>query len=311
MSRVSVRRAAGDDLDVVNDGNALWFGAEQEERTVASVPARRGDAAIFVADVGGEAVGCAVAIAAPGAAFGYGMARVYVQPGARRQGVGAALFDAVRQLCAGRELPGIMVSVPDSEPDGLAAALHGGLVEHGHHIESALDLTAFKAAPTRQDVERLRSHGIALEQLPDDADEAVWRSAHASLNERLAEAPDSREGGGNMPYEVFRSFCEHPWQVLLARQLGTDEVIGLTCLMPRGDAPVRLNTMFTGVHPNSRGQNLSRALKAEHARRMRDAGWAEIFTQNMDGNKAILAVNAALGFVPVGGTRDLGFALTG
>ena len=310
MSAVAVRRTVeGDNLDELNEGNALWMGAEQELRTVAAVPPDRGDAAIFVAEVDGQAVGCAVGIAAPGAAFGYGMARVYVQPPTRRQGVGTSLFKAVCDLCANRQLPGIMASVPDSEPDGLAAALHAGLVDHGHHIESALDLTAFDVAMARQEGERVRAAGVVLTQLPDDTDELTWRAVHAFFKDRLGETPDSREGGGNMPYEVFRSFLENPWQVLLARQQRTGEMVGITCLMPRADGPSRLNTMFTGVHPDSRGQNLSRALKAEQAQLMQAAGWSEILTQNMDGNKAILAVNAVLGFVPVGGTRDLGFSL--
>ena len=84
ISGVTVRRAvASDDLDALNEGNALWFGAEPELRTVASLPPERGEAAIFVVEHDGQAVGCAVAIAASAVAFGYGMARVYVQPPAR------------------------------------------------------------------------------------------------------------------------------------------------------------------------------------------------------------------------------------
>ena len=312
MSEITVRRAGqGDDLDAVNKGNALWFGAEQELRTVSSVPAERGEAAIFVVECDGEAVGCAVGIAAPGAAFGYGMARVYVQLSARRRGAGAALFAAVCALGRERRLAGMMVSVPDSDPDGLAAGLHAGLVVHGHHIESALDLATVDEATAGRDSDRARDAGVVLVPLPDDADEPTWRAAHAFLGDRLCEAPDSRDGGGNMPYEVFRSFLQDPWQVLLARRESTGALLGITCLMPRQDAPRRLNTMFTGVHPDGRGLGLSAALKAEHARRMRAIGWREILTQNMDGNHAILAVNARLGFVPVGGTHDLGFALSG
>ncbi len=81
-----------------------------------------------------------------------------------------------------------------------------------------------------------------------------------------------------MPYQVFRNFLEHPWQVLLAQQEGTYDLVGLTCLMPRRDAPSRLNTMFTGVHPGSRGLSVSGALKAEHASRMKADGWNEILT---------------------------------
>lgn len=311
MSEITVRRAvASDDLDTLNEGNALWMGAEQELRTVAAMPPERGEAAIFVAERNGQGVGCAVSIAAPAAAFGYGMARVYVRPPERRQGVGAALFAAVCALGSSLRLAGFMVSVPDSEPDGLAAALHNGLVEHGHHIESALDLTGFDPTVADSELDRQRAAGVALVGLPDDADEPSWRTVHSFFNDRMAEAPDSREGGGDMPYQVFRSFLEQPWQVLLAQKEQGHALVGLTCLMPRRDAPSRLNTLFTGVHPDNRGLNVSKTLKAEHARRMKADGWKEILTQNMEGNHAILAVNTRLGFVPVGGTRDLGFRLS-
>ena len=51
MSGVTVRRAVeDDDLDAINEGSALWFGAEQELRTVGSVPPERGEAVIFVVE---------------------------------------------------------------------------------------------------------------------------------------------------------------------------------------------------------------------------------------------------------------------
>ena len=99
------------------------------------------------------------------------MARVYVQPPARRQGAGAALFAAVCALGRSRRLPGVMVSVPDSEPAGLAAGLHAGLVDHGHHIESALDLTAFDATVAQRENDRLRAAGVVLAPLADNGDE--------------------------------------------------------------------------------------------------------------------------------------------
>ena len=109
-----------------------------------------------------------------------------------------------------------------------------------------------------------------------------------------------------MPYGVFRSMVREPWQVLQALRGG--DIVGITCLMIREDAPHRLNTLLTGVQPDARGQGISAALKYEQARRMRDAGWREIWTQNMDHNEPILRVNASLGFRPVGGYRDLGTA---
>jgi predicted GNAT family acetyltransferase len=69
-----------------------------------------------------------------------------------------------------------------------------------------------------------------------------------------------------------------------------------------------MNTFFTGVHPDHRGRGLSTALKATHAQKLRDAGWRELWTQNMETNTQILAANDRLGFTRVGGYVDMGLA---
>lgn len=303
---VRVRLAEdSDDLDAVNAGNAQWLGADAQRRLAAAMPpGTRCD--ILVGELAGEPVGCAVALTAAKEAFGYGEARVYVQPAARRQGVGGALFDWAVAALRAAELPGVMVAVPDDEPDGAAAVTARGLVEHGHHVESALDLTTLDDAVVDAAVARAEAAGCTLSALPPDAAEDEWLAGHEFLADRAEETPDSRDGGARLPYPVFRAMIIDPWQVVIARRAG--EIVGGTALMHRNDAPLRLNTFLTGVHPSARGNGLAAALKTHHARLVRDAGWREILTQNMDQNAPILAVNRQLGFRPVGGRRDFGLA---
>lgn len=304
---VLVRPVKGDDdLDAINAGDVLWMGAALERRLLTSVPPDV-KAALLVAEVRGQTAGSCTVIAARARAFGYGIGRVYVRPEFRRRGVGTALYSATVDFAAATGLPGLMFSVPDSEPDGFAAAGAWQLVEHGHHIESCLDLSTLDEAMVAQCVARAAAAGIALQPLPPDASHDSWSEAYEFFTARMSEAPDSREGAEGMPYSIFRTLMPEPWQVLIARR--GDAIVGLTSVMPRATEDRRLNTMFTGVHPESRGASLSAALKLEHARGLREDGWQAVVTQNMDQNAPILAVNSKLGFRAVGGTRDFGVAL--
>ncbi len=304
---VLVRAATDDDdLDAINAGDVLWMGAALERSLLASVPPDV-KAALLIAEIGGQAAGSGIVIAARARAFGYGIGRVYIRPEFRRRGGGAALYAATVQLAAAAGLPGVMFSVPDSEPDGLAAARAWQLVEHGHHIESCLDLSKLNDVMVAECVARAAASGIELQSLPSDASTDSWQKAYAFFTARMSEAPDSREGAEEMPYSIFRTLMPEPWQVLVAQR--NDAIVGLTSVMPRAAEDRRLNTMFTGVHPEARGESLSAALKLEHARRLREDGWQAVVTQNMDQNAPILAVNRRLGFRPVGGTRDFGMAL--
>lgn len=302
---VTVREARDDDdLDALNVGNPMWFGQEQHRRT-ASV-ARPGSVMALVGELDGTPVGWGFGIGAAVAVGGYGVASVWVPTDQRRRGLGGALLARVEEFVRGAGRPGVLVAVPDTEPDGLAVARHLGLDERGHHIESVLDLTVFDDSVVDVAVSRLATAGIELVTVAPDADEAAWQRVYTLFAARIKESPDTSDGGGEMPYAIFRSFLDEPWQVLLAECDG--EPIGLTCMMVRHDAPHRLNTLFTGVRADKRGQGIAASLKLEHARRVRVAGWREIWTQNMDQNAAILAVNARLGYRPVDGYRDMGRA---
>jgi GNAT superfamily N-acetyltransferase len=67
----------------------------------------------------------------------------------------------------------------------------------------------------------------------------------------------------------------------------------------RLDQASRVVTFFTGVISSERGRGVATALKAEHARRLRDEGWRELSTWNMEENFPILVANARLGFQPI------------
>lgn len=300
---IGVRRATeDDDLDALNAGNLLWQGAAQLRRTFAAAPPDV-PLAILVGERDGRPVGSATAVGAPVSAFGYGIGSVWVQPADRRCGVGRALYERVVEVVRG-SVAGVCLAVSDDQPAGLAAAEAAGLEVLGHHVESELVLAELPDEVVTAAVQRAEAAGHVLEGLADT--EEAWSQAYAFLYARMREAPDAREGGGDLPYGVFRSFLAEPWQVLLARRDGA--LTGITGVVVRPVAG-SLNTYFTGVLPSATGQGVSMALKAAHMACLRDAGWRDLATQNMDQNGAIRAVNARLGFTVSGGASDVGTAL--
>lgn len=94
-----------------------------------------------------------------------------------------------------------------------------------------------------------------------------------------------------------------PWMLLTARQGG--ELIGITQVMRRPGDEGAVNTSFTGVTEAVRGRGIARSLKSRQALMLADRGVARVFTQNMEGNDAILAANRTLGFVRALGYVDV------
>ncbi|MDX6286049.1 MAG: hypothetical protein QOG53_1534 [Frankiales bacterium] len=301
---VRVRDATDDDdLDALNVGNFSWWGADKQRELFASGPPV--PKTMLVGELDGVPVGFGLGVGAPIQAHGYGIATIYVLAHARRRGVGRQLLEAIVPVVRRSGVPGLMVMVEDDDKASLATAGHWGLVDHGHHFESKLDLRALDDDVIDRAIGVAQSRGYEISPLTDDTPDG-WRAAFEFLADRFREAPDSRDGGGELPYEIFRTFTPEPWHVMVARCDGVPA--GMTAVTERPDGERRLNTFFTGVHPDHRGQSLSTALKATHARLMRDAGWFELWTQNMDVNTTILAANERLGFERVGGYHDMGLA---
>jgi RimJ/RimL family protein N-acetyltransferase len=179
---------------------------------------------------------------------------------------------------------------------------HGWQLKGLHH-ESELDLSAIDHLDA---LRRLpEGSGITLAPLPDDADEDTWQEFGQTFDRLMRDAPDVADGAEDMPYPVMRAVIAEPWQVMGAWH--GDTLVGLTAIAVRDPARGRLNTWFTGVDRDYRGNGLATALKTAQAFAVRDAGWRAIVTQNMEGNDAILAANDRLGFKRGAGLRDVAY----
>lgn len=289
MTDIVVRPlSADDDLEALNEGytfawSALqWRSASEESDTPVS---------LFAAELDGVPVGMAVVMRAPYAVGGSAPGLLSVVPGARRRGVGTALRRAVEDEVRGI-VPGVTYPYDVRSTDSAAAVSAWGLPIVARHRESLLDLTALRPELAR----RAQVDGVEIRSLPplDRMDEAEWESLHTFVQARIREAPDSGDGGGDLPLEAFRGLVREPW--MLFEALENRERIGVTFVMGRG--PHVVNTFFTGVHEPARGRGVAIALKSAQALRMAKEGITAVYTQNMPGNEPILAANRALGFVP-------------
>jgi GNAT superfamily N-acetyltransferase len=293
---VTVRRMTDeDDLAVVNAGNPMGWQAVWWQELSATMGIRW-----FIGLVDGVPAGFAVVCPLPVAAGGNGAAIVHVLAEYRRRGLGSALRREVEEVARGQR-PGLTYSYVEGDADGEAAARAWSLPVVGRHHESVLDLGAVDEAHYRA---KAIVPGVEIGELPlGDMDDAAWRSIHEFLQARLREAPDAADGGGDLPYESFRDMVDEPWMFMTARDGAA--LVGVTQVIRRPGDPSAMNTFFTGVTAAARGRGIAMALKTRQALLMGERGVARVFTQNMDGNEAILAANRALGFVRASGYVDV------
>lgn len=289
---------SSDDVAALNAGNPLPWQAELWQKMAKSADV---ESHWFTGLLDGVPVGFGAVCPMPLALGGYGTGIVAVLPEARRHGVGSALHAAVAGACRGK-VPGVQYSYFEGYAATEAVVAAWGLEEVARHRESVLDLSTIDR---EQFAARMLPPGIELDEIGslDDLDEDGWHALHDYFLERMADSPDAADGGGAMPYGIFRIAVTEPWMVLTARKDGA--YAGLTVVIPRMGEPESANTFFTGVSPEHRGQGLAGALKAHQALALADRGVRAIYTQNMDGNLPILAVNRSMGFVTTSGYVDV------
>lgn len=293
---VTVRRMTDeDDLGAVNVGNPMgWQAVWWQDLTVTM------DIAWFIGLVDGVPAGFAAVCPLPVAAGGNGAAIVHVLPEYRRRGLGGALRGAVEDVARGQR-PGLTYSYVEGDADGEGAARAWRLPVVGRHQESVLDLGV---VDQEHYLAKSIVPGVVISELSiGDTDDAAWRSLHEFVQARLREAPDSTDGGGDLPYESFRDMVDEPWMLLAARDGAV--LVGVTQVTRRPGDPSAMNTFFTGVTPAARGRGIASALKTRQALLMAERGVERVFTQNMEGNDAILAANRTLGFVRASGYVDV------
>ncbi|HUZ40674.1 MAG TPA: GNAT family N-acetyltransferase [Acidimicrobiales bacterium] len=285
---------SNDDLDLLLGGTLGWPGSDRMAALFKG--ARATPSKQFVAVSSGRIVGYGHLLTHPAAEGGRAGIHIFVGPSHRGRSVGSALWREILPLARASGLPGIRALRNMDDERSLAIAEAHGLSKGSIRRESLLDLTALRTEFIETAIQRVREDGVDLVAFTPRS-ERDWEDFYEALLPLHQATPDAAAGSGPPPYETIRGSYAERWQVLLA-QRGSD-IIGITMAFARPDLPSRVVTYFSGVISSERGRGVATGLKAEHARRLRNEGWRELSTWNMEENPSILVANGRLGFQPI------------
>lgn len=165
--------------------------------------------------------------------------------------------------------------------------------------ESRLTLTAFDPERFAEVAERAAAAGVTFKTLAElPGDEVTQRLLYGTVVELLGDVP-FHEPLNLWPFPVWQErFWRNPARRPESFFLAFDgpELVGLSELRA-GPRPDWLQTGLTGVRRGYRGRGVALALKLRAAQHAKEVGMAVVTTQNHTVNRAMLAINEALGFV--------------
>jgi GNAT superfamily N-acetyltransferase len=236
---------------------------------------------------------------------------------ARRQGIGRALLGRV--LDVADEVGATVVSTYTEEEDGVAVLEHLGAEVKQLERRARLDLTRVDWSEIRKWVEELdeRSPTTRLELYPDRLPDEFLPEYTAARTVLMNLMPwDDMDHGEivvtpqdfDEMYERL-AFAKTEHHTLIARE-ADGMISGITDIAWRPSAPDRVAQWFTGVHPDTRGRGVGKALKARMLEYIHERypGATWMSTENSTTNGAMLAINNRLGFREhrVGRTYQIG-----
>ena len=218
-------------------------------------------------------------------------ANLMVAPEARDRGVGRRLWSVLAE--AG--YPTLETMVDESDLRSAAIAEHWGFVRVSHARISLLTLPDTHTLPDTQARPDSAgpAEGFTLRVVMDaDLDSA-------RLDEMLVESDTSPEveHGWSLSHARLRQMFPSMVWVTVADQW--DQLVAVTSAAPSDDG--KWSLIHTGVRPSFRRRGLARAAKARLHAEAHARGARTIQTANEVGNLEILALNAAMGYLPVEG----------
>jgi GNAT superfamily N-acetyltransferase len=242
----------------------------------------------LVAEVGGEVVARAQAglnahTTAPGAAYG----GVIVDPAHRRRGIGSALLERLERHLDELEAATWTTMIFEND-DGIAFARRHGFRDDRSAVTSTVD---------PRTVELPLPQGVTVVPASELGPEAVFEIDSAgALDEPVSNPP------APMPFAEWRAeFWDEPSFTVdgsfVAVADRTAAAIALLFIAPELGRAVNA---FTATMPQFRGRGFALAAKIATMRWAAANGITRVSTANDDTNAPMLAINARLGYEPLG-----------
>jgi mycothiol synthase len=234
----------------------------------------------WLAEDGGETVGCVFAARSSAADRAFVLPRVV--PEARGRGVGTALLEAALPHARSLGYTLARSHVDGVDMHSLRFAARRGGSEIDRQVELVRDLAPDEApAAAPSGIELAEHRGDPAPLRPLVAAGVIDMPVVGGLAEGFLD---------EMMDELRRSV-----HVVIAREDGG--VVGLAGLAPFGpEREDALEHTFTTVLPAHRGRGIAKALKDACIHWSSERGYRQLVTWTQDGNRAMQAVNEAVGF---------------
>ena len=261
-------------------------------------------ATFLLALLADEPAGCGYASPSPGQDSAYITADMSVLPGARRRGIGTALYHAASEHARSLDKTGLTVEAKEDDPDSLAWLERRGFVEVERQKALALELTQVRHAEPELPA------GVRI--VTEAGHSELERGMYAVGLEAGRDIP-GLDGTSEPTFEEWRlTEVDRPSRrkdLSLVALVG-DEVVGYASLHVFGD-PTTAHHSLTAVARAWRGQGVATALKRAQINAARRAGITRLMTESEERNAPMRRVNEKLGYTPIPGMVVLQGPLAG
>ena len=225
-----------------------------------------------------------------------------VDPDVRRRGIGRAVYEDLLAVARERKAKQLIAGVKESMADGVEFALHRDFKEAKRDWESRLDVPSFDAAAFAEAPARVAKAGITITTLADElARDPEAIHAVYELDCDCGRDVPSTDAFTPLPFESWRKeVLESPNSTPDGWYMAVDpsgRYIGVSNLWRSLEDPSFIWQGLTGVRREARGKGVAMALKLKTVEYAREHGIREIKTWNDQGNRPMLRINEAMGFV--------------
>lgn len=255
----------------------------------------------FMAELDGRAVGVA---SFSHAEYSFHPNKFYidvaVDPDARGQGVGAAMYAHLWAVVAAYDPITLYASTREDYGHSVRFLERRGFEPVMQSWESRLALQSFDPTPYADACARVADSGNKVLNLSELKSDARYERKLYEMGDQIGRDVPSPEPHTSVDFDVWVNRLRTnpnllPELYLVAVDDG--EYVGLSNMWASQHDPTIVYTGLTGVLRSHRRRGIALALKVEAIERAARLGYVETRTWNETGNDGMLAINNRLGFV--------------
>lgn len=225
---------------------------------------------------------------------------ITVKPQFRSQGIGKALYARLMQALMPHDPISILSSTREDQPHALAWLHKLGYAEKMKYWESRLEVSKFDFSPFAGKIEAVEAAGFELKSLKELESDPEYKQKVYDLWLEIREDVPRPDAISEVSFEEYCKWVFESQYLLsegfwLAIDSSTGQYVAMSTLW-KSDGDY-LGTGLTGTRRAYRRKGLALALKLKAVQFAKAYGAKEIRTGNEAGNRAMLSINEAMGFV--------------